>query len=56
MRIWFMFAALSALFAVLSARNFFRHNRKLTIAARVWLRIAILYAAVVLFLIFIGQD
>lgn len=41
-----IFGILSLIFAILSARDYFRTGRKLSIAARVRLRIAIIFAVV----------
>jgi hypothetical protein len=41
----FIFATLSVVFVFLAAREYFRQGGKLSISARVWLRIAFIFAA-----------
>jgi len=44
-------AILSAIFAFFSVRDYLRGGHKLSPAAKVWLRIALIYAAVTLLLL-----
>lgn len=46
-----IFAVLSLVFAVLSARDYLRNGRPLSISARIWLRMALIFAVTAVLLV-----
>jgi hypothetical protein len=48
-----LFALLSLVFGAFSARDYLRNDHHLSLAARTWLRIAVIFAVVALLLTFV---
>ena len=48
-----IFALLSLVFVAFSARDYLRNDRHLSPAARIWLRVALIFAVVALLLTFV---
>jgi len=45
-RVPYMLLAVALVLTVLSAREYFNNNRKLTVRGKIWVRIALIFAAV----------